>query len=73
MEIDVHISKDELCELKTNKNVEIEDIFSMDVDEDCTQVGSNKVESFPYILDICLKRLFTFMKTTCHNADNVLL
>jgi len=49
--------------------MEVEDIFPMDVDEG----GCMKVENFSDTLDVCLKRIFIYMKTTCHNPDGSLL
>lgn len=47
----------------------------MDVDGECMQVNPDKVEaeSLSHTLDICLLRLFTHMKTTCHSSDGNLL
>lgn len=47
----------------------------MDVDGECTQINPDKVEteSLSYTLDICMLRLFTHMKTTCHGSDGNLL
>jgi len=75
VEIDVHIPKDELDRLQSSVNVGIEDIFPMDVDGECMQVDPDKVEaeSFSRTLDICLLRLFLYLKTTCHDSDNGLL
>lgn len=76
VEIDVHIPKDELNRLKSNENFEIEDIFPMDVDGgDCMQVDPEKVEAecLSRTLDICLKRIFMYLKTTCHDTDGSLL
>lgn len=76
VEIDVHIPKDELNRLKLNENFEIEDIFPMDVDgEDCMQVDKEKVEAecLSRTLDICLRRIFMYMKTTCYDANGGLL
>jgi len=56
--------------------MEIEDIFPMDVDEgECMKVCPKKIEeeNFSDTLDICLKRIFIYMKTTCHNPDGSLL
>lgn len=74
-EIDVHIPKDELHRLESNVNVEVEDIFSMDIEYDNTQVDADKVEAecFSGTLDVCLKEIFIYLKTTCHNADGTLL
>jgi RNA polymerase I-specific transcription initiation factor RRN3 len=75
VEIDVHIPKDELDRLQSSVNVGIEDIFPMDVDGECMQVDPDKVEaeSFSRTLDICMLRLFLYLKTTCHDSDNGLL
>lgn len=75
VEIDVHISKDELYKLESNLKVEIDNIFSMDVDEDNIHGNINKTkpECFSHTLDICLLRIFAFMKTTCHNIDDSIL
>lgn len=76
VEIDVHIPKYELDRLETNINFDIEDIFSMDVDDGvCIKVGPNKPEeeNFSNTLDICLKRIFIYMKTVCHNPNGSLL
>jgi len=62
--------------LESNINIEIEDIFPMDIDEGgCVKVCPKEIEegNFSDTLDICLKRIFTYMKTTCHNADGRLL
>lgn len=76
VEIDVHIPKNELDRLESNINIDIEDIFSMDVDDGgCIKVDPNKVEEehFSDTLDICLKRIFIYMKTVCHNSNGSLL
>jgi len=76
VEIDVHIPKDALDRLESNINNEIEDIFPMDVDDGgCMKVCPSKIEeeNFSDTLDICLKRIFTYMKTTCHSPDGILL
>ncbi|XP_027843438.1 RNA polymerase I-specific transcription initiation factor RRN3-like isoform X1 [Aphis gossypii] len=75
VEIDVHIPREELDRLGSNVNVEIEDIFPMDVDGEYMQVDPDKLEaeSFSHTLDICLKRLFMYMKTTCHDLNGDLL
>lgn len=75
MDVDVHISKEELDKLQVDGNHEIEDIFPMEVDGECAQANSNKVESenFSRTLDICLLRVFSFLKTTCHSPDGSLL
>lgn len=80
MEIDVHISNDELCRLASVVNPEIDNILPMDIDEDNIQSNINttiskinKAECYSHILDICLLRIFTYMKTTCHNTDDNLL
>lgn len=75
VEVDVHISKEELDKLQAIGNHEIEDIFPMEVDGECVQVDPNKVESesFLHTLDICLLRIFSYLKTTCHNPDGGLL
>lgn len=73
--IDVHIPKNELERLESNVNIEIEDIFPMDVDGESVQVDSDKLdaENFSRTLDICLKRLFLYMKITCHDPDGNLM
>lgn len=76
MEIDVHIPKEELIKLELNIDTEIEDIFPMDVDSGgCMKVGPDKdeQESFSDTLDICLERIFIYLKNTCHNPDGSLL
>lgn len=76
MEIDVHISKDELDRLESNINIEFEDIFPMDLnDGGHMESGPNKAieEQFSDTLDICLKKIFIYMKNTCHKADGSLL
>lgn len=79
VEIDVHISKTELDRLKSNENVEIEDIFCMDIDGEYMQVEPDKAkteeetECFLHTLDICLKRIFTYLKTKCHDTEGNLL
>lgn len=47
----------------------------MDVDGECMQVDPDKLEaeSFSHTLDVCLRRLFMYMKTTCHDPDGGLL
>lgn len=48
----------------------------MDVDDGgCLKVCPNKIEgeNFSDTLDICLKRIFIYMKTTCHSPDGILL
>lgn len=75
VEIDVHISKDELYKLESNVKVKTDDIFSMDVDEDNMHgnINNTNAECFSHTLDICLLRIFAFMKTMCHNIDDSLL
>lgn len=75
VEIDVHIPKDELDRLQSSVNVDIEDIFPMDVDGECMQVDPDKLdaESFSRTLDICMLRMFMFMKNTCHDSGGSLL
>jgi RNA polymerase I-specific transcription initiation factor RRN3 len=75
VEIDVHIPKDELNRLESNTNVEIENIFPIDVDGERIQVDPEKmeVECFSRTLDICLRRIFMYMKTTCHDSDGNLM
>jgi len=75
VDIDVHIPKNELDRLKSNVNIEVEDIFPMDVDGECMQVDPDKIdaESYSRILDVCLKKLFLYMKITCHDPDGNLL
>lgn len=70
VEIDVHIPKDELDRLESSENVEIEDIFLMDIDCENVQV---EAECFSRTLDICLKNLFLYMKQICYDADGNLL
>lgn len=47
----------------------------MDVDGECMQADANKVEgdNFSLVLDICLKRIFVYLKTSCHDPDGTLL
>jgi len=47
----------------------------MDVDGEYMQVDPDKLEaeSFSHTLDVCLKRLFMYMKTTCHDLNGDLL
>lgn len=48
----------------------------MDVDDGgCIRVDPNKAEeeNFSNTLDICLKRIFIYMKTVCHNSNGSLL
>lgn len=46
----------------------------MDVDGECMQVDPDKIEeSLSHTLDICLLKLFTHLKTTCHGTDGNLL
>jgi len=47
----------------------------MDVDGECMQVDPEKLEaeSFSHTLDVCLRRLYLYMKTTCHDPDGGLL
>jgi len=47
----------------------------MDVDGESMQVDANKIEAegFSRTLDICLKRLFLYLKVTCHDPDGNLL
>lgn len=75
MDVDVHISKEELDKLLVDGNHEIEDIFPMEVDAECIQADSNKLESesFSRTLDICLLRIFSYLNTTCYNPDGSLL
>lgn len=75
VEIDVHISKEELDKLESNVNEEIGEIFSMDIDGECMEVDSHKVEAecFSHTLDVCLGKIFVYMKTFCHDADGNLL
>lgn len=75
IEIDVHIPKDELHRLQSNVNVEVENIFSLDIDYNNTKINAGKVEveCFSATLDVCLKEIFIYLKTTCHNADGTLL
>jgi len=75
VKIDVHIPRNELDRLKSSVNVEIEDIFPVDVDVECMQVDPDKLdaESFSHTLDVCLRRLFIYMNTTCHDHDSGLL
>lgn len=73
VEIDVHISKEELHRLESNVNEEIEEIFSMDIDGECMEVDKVETECFSHTLDICLGKIFVHMKTFCHNADGNLL
>jgi len=75
VEIDVHIPREELDRLESNVNVGVEDIFPMDVDGECMQVDPDKLEaeSFSHTLDVCLRRLFVYMNTTCHDPDGGLL
>ncbi|VVC30426.1 RNA polymerase I specific transcription initiation factor RRN3 [Cinara cedri] len=74
VEIDVHISKDELDRLESNVNIETDNIFSMDIDDNI-QGKPNKTETqcFSHTIDICLLRLFVYMKTTCHNIVDSLV
>lgn len=53
-------------------NVEIEDIFSMDVDGEHIPIDPEKVEAeyFSRTLDVCLRRIFIYMKTTCYNPKD---
>lgn len=75
IDIDVHIPKDELDKLEANENIEIEDIFSMDIDGESMQINSNKreIECFSHTLDICLIRIFMYIKNICHDSDGNLL
>ncbi|VVC30424.1 Hypothetical protein CINCED_3A002920 [Cinara cedri] len=76
VEIDVHIPNEELDRLKSNANVEIEDIFPMDVDdENCMKVDPDKLnaENYSRTLDICLKVLYNYIKTTCFDTEGSLL
>ncbi|XP_022170492.1 RNA polymerase I-specific transcription initiation factor RRN3-like isoform X1 [Myzus persicae] len=75
VEIDVHIPKEELNRLESNVNVGIEDIFPMDVDGECMQVDPDKLEaeSFSHTLDVCLRRIFMYTNSTCHDPDGGLL
>lgn len=75
VEIDAHIPREELDRLESNGNVGIEDIFPMDVDGECMQVDPDKLEaeSYSHTLDVCLRRLFMYMNTTCHDPDGSLL
>lgn len=75
VEIDAHLPKDELDRLECSVDVEIDDIFSMDVDGDCTKVDSVKSEAacFSHTLDICLRKIFMYMKTTCYDDDGNLM
>lgn len=47
----------------------------MDVDGECMEVDPDKVDAeyFSRTLDICLKRMFLYMKTTCYDVDDNLL
>lgn len=75
VEIDVHIPKEELNRLESSVNVGIEDIFPMDVDGECMQVDPDKLEaeSFSHTLDVCLRRIFMYTNSTCHDPDGGLL
>lgn len=55
--------------------MEIEDIFPMDVDGDCMKVDPDKIcaENYSRTLDICLKEIYNYMKTTCYDSDGRLL
>lgn len=61
--------------MESNENAETEDIFPMDVDIECMQLVPDKSEAecFSHTLDICLRRIFIYMKTTCHDTDGNLL
>lgn len=76
VEIDVHIPKEELESLRSNMNLEIEEIFLMDVDGESTmQPNSEEVEAkgFSRTLDICLRKIFMYMKETCYDSNGRLL
>lgn len=45
----------------------------MDVDGECMQTNSNKVECFSHTLDICIKRVFIFLKSACHDSNDDLM
>lgn len=50
----------------------MEDIFPMDVDGECLQADPEKLEAecFSHTLDICLRRIFMYIKSTCHDPDD---
>lgn len=75
VEIDVHISREELDRLRSNTNFEVEDIFPMDVDGESILPDPEKIEAegFSRTLDICLRRIFTYMKETCYDSNGSLL
>lgn len=73
VEIDVHIPSDELKRLESQFHVEMEDIFPMDVDAECMQDNSNKEECFSHTLDVCLRRIFVYLKTSCHDSNGILM
>jgi len=75
VEIDVHISKEELDRLGSCVNIEPEDIFPMEIDCGSIQINPSKVEAenLSRTLDICLKKIFEFMKTTCYDAEGFLM
>lgn len=48
----------------------------MDIDGgECMQVDPDKIEAecFSHSLDICLRRMFVYLKTTCYDTDGSLL
>ncbi|XP_050531898.1 RNA polymerase I-specific transcription initiation factor RRN3-like isoform X2 [Daktulosphaira vitifoliae] len=76
VEIDVHIPKEELERLGSCSSNEIEEnIFAMDVDGDCISASPEiqESESFVCTLDMCLKRIFDYIKTFCYDKEGVLL
>lgn len=61
--------------LGSSVNFEPEDMFSMEIDCSSIQVDPTKfvAENLSHTLDICHKKLFEFIKATCHDADGNLM
>lgn len=76
VEIDAHIPREELDRLRNHRtSAEPEDIFAMDIDGDNVETNPDRLESeyFSRSLDICILRIFKFVKSSCHDKSGVLM
>ncbi|XP_050436461.1 RNA polymerase I-specific transcription initiation factor RRN3-like [Adelges cooleyi] len=75
VEIDAHVPREELDRLRNRTSPEPEDIFAMDIDGDDVETNPDRLESeyFSRSLDICMLRIFKFLKSSCHDKSGVLI
>lgn len=61
--------------MESNKNIEFEDMFLMEIDGDSIQIDTDakEVECFSHTLDICLIRIFVYLKSICYDTDGHLM